>query len=210
MKSVSKHLCTLPRLVIWIQLLPRQLFAVRPNVRPPTDNKFLQIVSSLQNVRTTVLQIKPEVTLHLPYTMITLRGSLCNNTNTFTILNVSCNTCCKRHLDSYRHNTRNKADLSFSLWLQCDSWLSSVISVLHNVPLIPFDFITPINDAHKQLHFLTTSFSLGKYKPKHQVSYPVFKHTIYVHVKCKTAPLQARRGPEGSRKLRFRDFVTTA
>jgi len=28
--------------------------------------------------------------------------------------------------------------------------------------------------------------------------------------KCKAAPLQARRGPEGSRKLRFPDFVTTA
>jgi len=29
-------------------------------------------------------------------------------------------------------------------------------------------------------------------------------------VKCKAFPLQARRGPEGSRKLRFPDFVTTA
>ena len=28
--------------------------------------------------------------------------------------------------------------------------------------------------------------------------------------KGKAAPLQARRGPEGSRKLRFPDFVTTA
>jgi len=28
--------------------------------------------------------------------------------------------------------------------------------------------------------------------------------------KSKAAPLQARRGPEGSRKLRFPDFVTTA
>jgi len=29
-------------------------------------------------------------------------------------------------------------------------------------------------------------------------------------VKGKAVPLQARRGPEGSRKLRFSDFVTTA
>ena len=29
-------------------------------------------------------------------------------------------------------------------------------------------------------------------------------------VKGKSVPLQARRGPEGSRKLRFTDFVTTA
>jgi len=29
-------------------------------------------------------------------------------------------------------------------------------------------------------------------------------------VKCKAAPLQAWSGPEGSRKLRFSDFVTTA
>jgi len=28
--------------------------------------------------------------------------------------------------------------------------------------------------------------------------------------KSKSVPLQARRGPEGSRKLRFPDFVTTA
>ena len=29
-------------------------------------------------------------------------------------------------------------------------------------------------------------------------------------LKGKAVPLQARRGPEGSRKLRFPDFVTTA
>ena len=29
-------------------------------------------------------------------------------------------------------------------------------------------------------------------------------------IKVKTVPLQARRGPEGSRKLRFPDFMTTA
>ena len=31
-----------------------------------------------------------------------------------------------------------------------------------------------------------------------------------VNVKGKAVPLQARRGPEGSSKLRFPDFVTTA
>jgi len=31
-----------------------------------------------------------------------------------------------------------------------------------------------------------------------------------VNVKGKAVPLQARRGPEGSRKLRFLDSVTTA
>ena len=30
------------------------------------------------------------------------------------------------------------------------------------------------------------------------------------NVICKAVPLKARRGPEGSRKLRFPDFVTTA
>jgi len=33
---------------------------------------------------------------------------------------------------------------------------------------------------------------------------------IYIFVKGKAVPLQARRGPRGSRKLRFPDFVTTA
>ena len=32
----------------------------------------------------------------------------------------------------------------------------------------------------------------------------------FVGVKCKAVPLQARSGPEGSRKLSFPDFVTTA
>ena len=31
-----------------------------------------------------------------------------------------------------------------------------------------------------------------------------------IEVKGKAVPLQARRGPEGSKKLRFPDFVTTA
>ena len=35
-------------------------------------------------------------------------------------------------------------------------------------------------------------------------------NTEYDHSKGKAIPLQARRGPEGSRKLRFPDFVTTA
>jgi len=33
---------------------------------------------------------------------------------------------------------------------------------------------------------------------------------VTCRLKCKGVPLQARRGPEGSRKLRFPDFVTTA
>ena len=35
-------------------------------------------------------------------------------------------------------------------------------------------------------------------------------HTFYIHVKGKAVPLQAWSGPEGSRKLRFPYFVTTA
>jgi len=35
-------------------------------------------------------------------------------------------------------------------------------------------------------------------------------HVSRIRVKGKTVPLQAWRGPEGSRKLRFLDFVTTA
>ena len=34
-------------------------------------------------------------------------------------------------------------------------------------------------------------------------------HSQYV-IKGKTVPLQAQKGPDGSRKLRFPDFVTTA
>ena len=33
---------------------------------------------------------------------------------------------------------------------------------------------------------------------------------LYIKVKCKSVPLQAWSGPEGSRKLRFPDFTTTA
>ena len=39
----------------------------------------------------------------------------------------------------------------------------------------------------------------------------ICKGSIYIYKgKGKAVPLQARRGPEGSRKLRFPDFVTTA
>jgi hypothetical protein len=33
---------------------------------------------------------------------------------------------------------------------------------------------------------------------------------VIVHYKGKTVPLQAWNGPEGARKLRFADFMTTA
>ena len=33
---------------------------------------------------------------------------------------------------------------------------------------------------------------------------------IYIHIKGKSVPLKAWSGPEGSRKLRFPDFVTMA
>jgi len=33
---------------------------------------------------------------------------------------------------------------------------------------------------------------------------------IYIYIKGKAVPLQAKSGPEGSRKLRFPDFMTTA
>ena len=33
---------------------------------------------------------------------------------------------------------------------------------------------------------------------------------LFFYVKGKAVPLQAWRGPEGSRKLRFPDFMTTA
>ena len=35
-------------------------------------------------------------------------------------------------------------------------------------------------------------------------------HRIYRKVKGKAVPLQARSGPEGSTKLRFPDYMTTA
>ena len=37
-----------------------------------------------------------------------------------------------------------------------------------------------------------------------------FPYVLVPDRKGKAVPLQARRGPEGSRKLRFPDFVTTA
>ena len=39
-----------------------------------------------------------------------------------------------------------------------------------------------------------------------------FSNTKYVFLSCKSkaVPLQAWTGPEGSRKLRFPDFITTA
>jgi len=37
-----------------------------------------------------------------------------------------------------------------------------------------------------------------------------FETVATVKGKCKAVPLQARTGPEGSGKLRFPDFVTTA
>jgi len=36
------------------------------------------------------------------------------------------------------------------------------------------------------------------------------KKVLTIKVKGKAVPLQARRGPEGSKKLSFSDFVTTA
>ena len=33
---------------------------------------------------------------------------------------------------------------------------------------------------------------------------------IYIYIYGKSVPLQTRSGPEGSRKLRFPDFMTTA
>jgi len=37
-----------------------------------------------------------------------------------------------------------------------------------------------------------------------------FSYVLVPDKKGKAVPLQARRGPDGSRKLRFPDFVTTA
>jgi hypothetical protein len=36
------------------------------------------------------------------------------------------------------------------------------------------------------------------------------KSFVYFYSKCKAVPLQAWSGPEGSGKLRFTDFMTTA
>ena len=44
----------------------------------------------------------------------------------------------------------------------------------------------------------------------HMYSYIVKNTTIFLIVKGKPFPLQAWSGPEGSRKLRFPDFMTTA
>jgi len=49
-----------------------------------------------------------------------------------------------------------------------------------------------------------------KSEEKIQVSLQYDKNNGYGKGKGKADPLQARSGPEGSRKLRFSDFMTTA
>jgi len=45
---------------------------------------------------------------------------------------------------------------------------------------------------------------------QHLVRSQTYKY-IYIYIyKYKTVPLQARSGPEGSRKLKFPDYMTTA
>jgi hypothetical protein len=46
--------------------------------------------------------------------------------------------------------------------------------------------------------------------PYEQSNSAVFQSIKYNHKKGKAVPLQAWSGPEGSRKLRFPDFMTTA
>jgi len=41
------------------------------------------------------------------------------------------------------------------------------------------------------------------------LSHPLTQHIVHIKGKGKTVPLQAWSGPEGSRKLRFPDFMTT-
>ena len=54
--------------------------------------------------------------------------------------------------------------------------------------------------------------SFGGVMPVTDLSFFVILDNIQetLKKKCKAVPLQARSGPEGSRKLRFPDFVTTA
>jgi len=44
----------------------------------------------------------------------------------------------------------------------------------------------------------------------HMLIHKEYENNCKVLSKGKAAPLQAQKGPEGSRKLRFPDFVTTA
>jgi hypothetical protein len=44
----------------------------------------------------------------------------------------------------------------------------------------------------------------------HRSKYAAYKNVLNKKNKGKSVPLQARTGPEGSRKLGFPDFVTTA
>ena len=48
-----------------------------------------------------------------------------------------------------------------------------------------------------------------KLTPEEGIGMKVLK-IIYIYIYSKAVPLQARSGPEGSRKLRFPNFVTTA
>ena len=60
---------------------------------------------------------------------------------------------------------------------------------------------------------LSSACTLSPYQSLYPLSYPGPLQQViryYWHVKGKAVPLQARRGPQGSRKLRFPDFVTTA
>jgi len=44
----------------------------------------------------------------------------------------------------------------------------------------------------------------------HRSKYAAYKNVLNKKNKGKSVPLQARTGPEGSRKLRFPDYITTA
>ena len=55
---------------------------------------------------------------------------------------------------------------------------------------------------------------MASWKPNNVAAMLFYIHIlrirIYIYIKGKSVPLQAWTGPEGSRKLRFPDFMTTA
>ena len=83
--------------------------------------------------------------------------------------------------------------LSFFTWETFSPYLNKEFVVDYDIPL----FFAYIRNVNRVCHTLKSS---------------VFMSFIYYYLlkKSKAVPLQAWSGPEGSRKLRFPDFMTTA
>ena len=89
----------------------------------------------------------------------------------------------------------------------CYFWYSS--NILRGQPLrcsSNRQWLSPRSRTVKYLHLDSVRLNMHCWK----VAFKETKNLLWVKVKGKSVPLQAWSGPEGSRKLRFPDFMTTA